>query len=167
MPHGITQCYPPPGRGDIPDAVRIVCGMVRYGVCPSVCPVDRPLHAAAVRRVCCPGSRSSARRRTAVRRSAANASSVALSADVGGWMQNRCNCLLVCLFYSSGKLNSQFHKHDLKTAWIIRPQHRAVPLTWCSQNVTQHSEYKIIFFLNLRRRCYWVELFSRCEVNGA
>ena len=37
MPHGITQCYLPPGRGDIPivRGKRLCNG--RVSVCPSVC----------------------------------------------------------------------------------------------------------------------------------
>ena len=47
---------------------------------------------------------------------------------------------------------TQFKKNTQKRCGL-NGQHRAVPLK-CSQNVTQHSEYKII--KNLRRRCYWI-----------
>ena len=55
------------------DTARVVCGRIYVTAwCPSVCPICRPL-----RRVAAVGP-------AAARRTAANASSVTLSADVGG-----------------------------------------------------------------------------------
>ena len=45
----------------------------------------------------------------------------------------------------------------------LNGQHTAVPLT-CSQNVTQHAEYKII--KNLRRRCHWIGLSQQSHYHG-
>ena len=55
MPYGITQCYLPPGRGDIPALIDCM----RQGLCSGTVSVRRSVPAigrcSRVRRVCCRG----------------------------------------------------------------------------------------------------------------
>jgi len=162
MPRTITQCYLPPGRGDIPALRATVVyrmslppqkssGLLRNAAsllwsrnvvkmkvfvaarCPSVCLSQHGPTAAT--RVSPAGRRY---RSAAARRAAANAGSATLSAAVGGWTQT-------CLCESSETVNSFVLLEQCRNKSQIYAKREQVLTATLSASCTRPPAEMVIF----------------------